>query len=426
MLLPPIRTGAPAKATVSWPSTTGNAAVPPGRSSGSRAAAHTYSGATTPSGTRPGCGSPGHREVAVAGRARVQAQGVVRDRARGPQPKQVGNGWPSAQPAGSAAAPRSLEADGGRCGQLRGGHPPRGDHELAAGRELDLAALRPRATRERRRRAARDAAGSPRPPRRAPDRRGPPRSPALVAAVPRVGRPVEARIDDDPSMRLLPPASCPILPAPWRATGTTSSSSAADARAAPAEAEREERRRGFFRRMRENMRKTREALRPRSRRRCSRATSTRRPGSAWRRRYLRRRRRADDRAGRRAARARGRGGRPRRRRGADRPAGRAARRDRPHRRRHIDLRPDPTVILVVGVNGTGKTTSIGKLAWHLRKKLGRSRHRRGGHVPRRRRRAARALGRARRRRLVKGAGGLGPRRRRLRRLAAAASAAPTW
>jgi fused signal recognition particle receptor len=37
----------------------------------------------------------------------------------------------------------------------------------------------------------------------------------------------------------------------------------------------------------------------------------------------------------------------------------------------IDLRPEPTVILVVGVNGTGKTTTIGKLAWHLRKTLGR-------------------------------------------------------
>jgi fused signal recognition particle receptor len=36
----------------------------------------------------------------------------------------------------------------------------------------------------------------------------------------------------------------------------------------------------------------------------------------------------------------------------------------------IDLRPDPTVILVVGVNGTGKTTTIGKLAWHLRQTLG--------------------------------------------------------
>jgi fused signal recognition particle receptor len=38
----------------------------------------------------------------------------------------------------------------------------------------------------------------------------------------------------------------------------------------------------------------------------------------------------------------------------------------------IDLRHDPTVLLVVGVNGTGKTTTIGKLAWHLRQELGRS------------------------------------------------------
>ena len=38
----------------------------------------------------------------------------------------------------------------------------------------------------------------------------------------------------------------------------------------------------------------------------------------------------------------------------------------------IDLRPDPAVILVVGVNGTGKTTTIGKIAWHLRHELGRS------------------------------------------------------
>jgi len=39
---------------------------------------------------------------------------------------------------------------------------------------------------------------------------------------------------------------------------------------------------------------------------------------------------------------------------------------------HIDLRATPTVILVAGVNGTGKTTTVGKLAWHLRKQLGRS------------------------------------------------------
>jgi fused signal recognition particle receptor len=36
----------------------------------------------------------------------------------------------------------------------------------------------------------------------------------------------------------------------------------------------------------------------------------------------------------------------------------------------IDLRPSPTVILMTGVNGTGKTTTTGKLAWHLRKELG--------------------------------------------------------
>jgi fused signal recognition particle receptor len=38
----------------------------------------------------------------------------------------------------------------------------------------------------------------------------------------------------------------------------------------------------------------------------------------------------------------------------------------------IDIRPHPTVILAVGVNGTGKTTTAGKLAWHLRRELGRS------------------------------------------------------
>jgi fused signal recognition particle receptor len=36
----------------------------------------------------------------------------------------------------------------------------------------------------------------------------------------------------------------------------------------------------------------------------------------------------------------------------------------------IDIRSKPTVIMAVGVNGTGKTTTIGKLAWHLRKELG--------------------------------------------------------
>jgi fused signal recognition particle receptor len=38
----------------------------------------------------------------------------------------------------------------------------------------------------------------------------------------------------------------------------------------------------------------------------------------------------------------------------------------------IDLRASPTVIMAVGVNGTGKTTTIGKLAWHLQRELGRT------------------------------------------------------
>ncbi|NLT04947.1 MAG: signal recognition particle-docking protein FtsY [Solirubrobacterales bacterium] len=38
----------------------------------------------------------------------------------------------------------------------------------------------------------------------------------------------------------------------------------------------------------------------------------------------------------------------------------------------IDLGAQPTVILMVGVNGTGKTTTIGKVAWHLQRELGRS------------------------------------------------------
>jgi fused signal recognition particle receptor len=36
----------------------------------------------------------------------------------------------------------------------------------------------------------------------------------------------------------------------------------------------------------------------------------------------------------------------------------------------LDLSGRPAVIMVVGVNGTGKTTTIGKLAWHLRHTLG--------------------------------------------------------
>ncbi len=36
----------------------------------------------------------------------------------------------------------------------------------------------------------------------------------------------------------------------------------------------------------------------------------------------------------------------------------------------IDLANRPAVVMVCGVNGTGKTTTIGKLAWHLQRELG--------------------------------------------------------
>ncbi len=39
-------------------------------------------------------------------------------------------------------------------------------------------------------------------------------------------------------------------------------------------------------------------------------------------------------------------------------------------RRPIDLSANPAVLLMVGVNGTGKTTTIGKIAWHLSRELG--------------------------------------------------------
>ena len=38
----------------------------------------------------------------------------------------------------------------------------------------------------------------------------------------------------------------------------------------------------------------------------------------------------------------------------------------------IDLTHKPTVVLMVGVNGSGKTTTIGTVAWHLQQELGRS------------------------------------------------------
>jgi fused signal recognition particle receptor len=38
----------------------------------------------------------------------------------------------------------------------------------------------------------------------------------------------------------------------------------------------------------------------------------------------------------------------------------------------IDVTARPSVVLVVGVNGSGKTTTIGKIAWHLHEELGKS------------------------------------------------------
>jgi len=35
----------------------------------------------------------------------------------------------------------------------------------------------------------------------------------------------------------------------------------------------------------------------------------------------------------------------------------------------IDLRPQPTVVLMTGVNGTGKTTTLGKLAWQIQQRF---------------------------------------------------------
>ena len=39
-------------------------------------------------------------------------------------------------------------------------------------------------------------------------------------------------------------------------------------------------------------------------------------------------------------------------------------------RRPIDLSANPAVLLMVGVNGTGKTTTVGKIAWQLSKVFG--------------------------------------------------------
>ena len=93
-------------------------------------------------------------------------------------------------------------------------------------------------------------------------------------------------------------------------------------------------------------------------------------------------------------------------------------------RRRSTSRGAPAVILVVGVNGTGKTTTIGKLAAKLARARALRRRRSGRHVPRRGRGAARDLGAARRRRLRRLRARRRSRRRRLRRDRGGAGARP--
>ena len=140
---------------------------------------------------------------------------------------------------------------------------------------------------------------------------------------------------------------------------------------APPEPERQEERRGFFRRLRENMRKTREAL-------AAEVQATLFEGDldeeTWERLEealiyadvgAKTTAEVVERLEREAEEGRLVGGEQLTSRLSELLAELARTGDE-----HIDIRPKPTVILVVGVNGTGKTTSIGKLAWHLRKTLG--------------------------------------------------------
>jgi fused signal recognition particle receptor len=146
-----------------------------------------------------------------------------------------------------------------------------------------------------------------------------------------------------------------------------------DHRTAPLEAEpeREEQRRGFFRRLRENMRKTREAL-------AAEVQATLFEGDldeeTWERLEealiyadvgARTTAEVVEKLEREAAEGELVGGEALTGRLAELLAQLARTGDDT-----IDLRADPAVILVVGVNGTGKTTTIGKLAWHLRQTLG--------------------------------------------------------
>jgi fused signal recognition particle receptor len=79
----------------------------------------------------------------------------------------------------------------------------------------------------------------------------------------------------------------------------------------------------------------------------------------------------------------------------------------------LKLDTKPSVCIFIGVNGVGKTTSIGKIAASLKKQGKRVMRRR--YLPRRRRRPVGDLGRAGRMRDRPAVRGRGPRRRTVRR-----------
>ena len=99
--------------------------------------------------------------------------------------------------------------------------------------------------------------------------------------------------------------------------------------------------------------------------------------------------------------------------------GRASRRGHTHprhrRRKASPSRTSPTVVLMVGVNGVGKTTTIGKLATKFKGEGKKVAARRRRHLPRGRRAAARGVGQARRLRGREGQGRRGSGRGDLRR-----------
>jgi fused signal recognition particle receptor len=141
--------------------------------------------------------------------------------------------------------------------------------------------------------------------------------------------------------------------------------------AAPTGAETEERRRGFFRRLRSNMRKTREALQAE----VSATLFETLDDETWER--LEEALIMADVGAKTTAEVVGsleqeatsgslEGGPALTARLTELLAGIA----RPRQDVRIDLRHEPTVLMVCGVNGTGKTTTIGKLAWHLQRELG--------------------------------------------------------